>query len=99
LPDQFPIAWFGDHLERAGANFCLQSGQSFEAAVNSASTLATPSLAVQASIIQLGGNAPTANVTTPNIPTAAGGNIKAGLSLGIVPWALLEHLLECLPMG
>jgi hypothetical protein len=98
LPDQFRIAWFGDHLEPAGANFSLQSGQSFEAAVNSASTLATPSLAVQAGIIQLGGNAPTANVTTANIPTAAGGNIKVGLSFGIVPWALLEHLLECLPM-
>lgn len=56
----------------------------FANAVNSASTLATPSLAVQAGIIQLGGNAPTANVTTANIPTAAGGNIKAGLSLGLV---------------
>ena len=133
-------------MERAGANFSLQSGQSFEAvgndagvinpfavtenivgisnvpvaatlnagvstltatfdrngfanAVNSASMLATPSLADQAGVIQLGGNAPTANVTTATIPTPAGGNIKAGLSLGIVPWALLEHLLECLPMG
>ena len=57
----------------------------FANTVNTGSTLATPSLAVQAGIIQLGGSAPTACVTTGpcvnGVPTNA---LKAGLPLAIV---------------
>jgi len=110
----------------AGAQFSLQSGQSFEAIGNysglvtpfavtaiqsdlgnvpvagvlnagtstltaafdsngfantsgSSSTSGSPSFAIQAGIIQLGGNAPTAFVTTAGPAT-----LKAGLSLGLV---------------
>ena len=57
----------------------------FANSVNTASTLATPSLAVQAGIIQLGGSAPTACVTTGPCPGGApGSTVKAGLPLAIV---------------
>ena len=110
----------------AGANFNLQSGQSFEAVgatgavtpfavtatvagitnvpvaatlnagtstltaafdtngfnntVDTATTVATPSFAVQAGIISLGGNAPTAGLTT----ASAGTQVRAGLALDLV---------------
>ena len=57
----------------------------FASTVNTGSTLATPSLAVQAGIIQLGGRAPTACVTTGPCPGGIPGTtVKAGLPLAIV---------------
>ena len=133
LISQIPAAIAGPSLTGnstqtfgAGANFNLQSGQSFEAigatgavtpfavtatvagitnipvattlnagtstltaafdtngfsnTVDTATTVATPSFAVQAGIISLGGSAPTAGLTT----AAAGSSVKAGLALDLV---------------
>ena len=52
----------------------------FNATTNTGSTLATPSFAVQAGIISLGGNAASAGVTT----ASAGTQVRAGLALDLV---------------
>ena len=133
LISQIPAAIAGPSLTGnstqtfgAGANFNLQSGQSFEAigatgavtpfavtatvagitnvpvaatlnagtstltaafdtngfnnTIDTATTVATPSFAVQAGIISLGGNAPSAGITT----ASAGTQVRAGLALDLV---------------
>ena len=52
----------------------------FNNTIDTASTVATPSFAVQAGIISLGGNAPTAGLTT----ASAGTQVRAGLALDLV---------------
>ena len=55
----------------------------FDTSVSNNSSLATPSFAVQAAIIPLGGNFPTAGITTATTDSS-GTNIKTNLALGIV---------------
>ena len=55
----------------------------FDNTGSSNTTLATPSFAVQAGIIPLGGNFPTAGITTATTDSS-GTNIKTNLALGIV---------------
>lgn len=55
----------------------------FDSLSSTNSTLASPSFAVQAGIIPLGGNFPTAGITTATTDSS-GTNVKTNLALGIV---------------